>query len=117
VYFFVKTDNPRPTFHLDMTPAERETMTNHVAYWTELAREGISIVFGPVADPQGFYGIGINRVDDEAHLRRLLADDPANGLLRYQITPMADAVVGPEVRYPDLAASHVAMADQPAGRE
>jgi len=30
---------------------------------------------------------------------RLLADDPANGLLKYEITPMADAVVGPEVRY------------------
>jgi hypothetical protein len=37
VYFFVKTDNPRPTFHLDMTPAETETMKNHVAYWTERA--------------------------------------------------------------------------------
>jgi hypothetical protein len=98
VYFFVKTDNPRPTFHLDMTAEERATMTDHIAYWTEHAKQGISIVFGPVADPAGFYGMGVYRVDDEAHMRRLLADDPANGLLRYEITPMADAVVGPEVR-------------------
>ena len=115
MYFFIRTNNPRPTFHLDMTPAERETMTNHVAYWTERARDGISIVFGPVADPHGFYGIGIYRVRDEEQMRRLLADDPANGLLEYEVTPMADAVVGPEVRYPDLRATHVGTADQPAG--
>ncbi len=102
MYFFVKTNNPRPTFHLDMTAEERATMTGHVAYWTERAKEGISIVFGPVADPGGFYGIGVYRVEDEEQMRRLIQDDPANGLLKYEITPMADAVVGPEVRYPNL---------------
>jgi uncharacterized protein len=102
VYFFVRTDNPRPTFHLDMTAGERATMTDHIAYWTDRATEGISIVFGPVADPGGFYGMGVYRVDDEEHMRRLLRDDPANGLLTYHVTPMADAVVGFEVRYPDL---------------
>lgn len=104
MYVFVRTDNPRPTFHLDMSPAERETMMAHVAYWTERAHEGISIVFGPVADPAGVYGIGVYRVDDEAHMRRLLDGDPANGLLNYEVTPMPNAVVGPEVRYPDLGA-------------
>jgi len=98
VYFFVKAHNPRPTFQLDMTVAERQTMTDHVAYWTERAREGISIVFGPVADPAGVYGMGVYRVDDEQQMRRLLDDDPANGLLHYEVTPMLNAVVGPEVR-------------------
>ncbi len=102
MYIFVRTNNPRPSFHLDMTGEERATMTDHVAYWTQRAKEGISILFGPVADPAGFYGIGVYRVDDEAHMRRLIEDDPANGLLKYEITPMADAVVGPEVRYPDM---------------
>jgi hypothetical protein len=98
MYVVVRTNNPRPTFHLDMTAEERAAMTQHVAYWTELAREGISIVFGPVADPGGFYGIGIYRVEDEEHMRRLLADDPAKDILRYEIMPMAGAVVGSEVR-------------------
>jgi uncharacterized protein YciI len=102
VYFFVKTDNPRPTFHLDMTAAEREVMSRHVAYWTERAREGISIVFGPVADPRGFYGIGVYQADDEAQMRQLLAADPASGLLAYELTPMANAVIGATVRHPDL---------------
>jgi uncharacterized protein len=98
VYFFVKTDNPRPTFHLDMTPDERATMVRHVAYWTDLAREGVSVLFGPVADPGGWFGIGVHRVDDEAQMRRLLDADPANGLLRYQLFPMANLVLGHEVR-------------------
>lgn len=101
MYFFLKTDNPRPSFHQDMTPGERQTMNDHVAYWTERAREGVAIVFGPVADPAGFYGIGVYRAEDEQEMRRLVDADPANGLLRYEITPMAAAVVGDEMRDPE----------------
>ena len=102
MYFFVKTNNPRPTFHLDMTAAEREVMSGHVAYWTERAREGISIVFGPVADPSGVYGIGVHQVEDEAQMRQLLLDDPASGLLTFELAPMANPVVGFSVGHPDL---------------
>ena len=94
MYFFVKTENPRPTFHLDMTPDERTIMENHVAYWSDKASHGISIVFGPVMDPQGVYGIGVHQVQDEAEMRDLIEHDPANGLLRYEILPMPRAVVG-----------------------
>jgi hypothetical protein len=85
-----------------MTAEEREVMSRHVAYWTERAREGISIVFGPVADPGGFYGIGVHQVDDEAQMRQLLGDDPADGLLAFELRPMANAVVGFSVRRRDL---------------
>jgi hypothetical protein len=94
MYFFVKTQNPRPTFHLDMTVDERALMQRHVAYWSEQAALGIAIVFGPVMDPQGVYGIGVYQVQDETEMRRLLEDDPANGLLRYDLFPMPRAVVG-----------------------
>jgi hypothetical protein len=94
VYIFVRTDNPRPTFHMDMTEDERTVMERHVAYWSEQARVGVAIVFGPVADPCGVYGIGIYRVDDEAHMQRLIDADPANGLLAYQTFVMPRAVVG-----------------------
>ena len=95
MYFLVRTNNPRPTFHLDMTEAQRATMAAHVAYWTAKAHEGISVVFGPVADPEGVYGIGVFEVADEAEMRGLLGEDPADGLLTYRLTPMAGAVVGP----------------------
>ena len=55
---------------------------------------GIAIVFGPVMDPQGVYGIGVYQAEDEAEMRDLLAHDPANGLLQYTVLPMPRAVVG-----------------------
>ena len=94
MYFFVKTENPRPTFHLDMSAEERATMQQHVAYWSEKATRGIAIVFGPVMDPKGVYGMGVYKVRDEAEMNELLAHDPAKGLLRYELLPMAQAVVG-----------------------
>lgn len=52
------------------------------------------IVFGPVMDPAGVYGIGVYRVEDETDMRTLLEHDPANGLLQYNVVPMPRAVVG-----------------------
>ena len=66
MYFFIKTDNPRLQFHLDMTPDERATMQRHVAYWSKEAERGVAIVFGPVMDSSGVYGIGVYQVQDEA---------------------------------------------------
>ena len=94
MFFFVQTQNPRPTFHLDMSPDERTIMQNHVAYWSEKAAQGIAIVFGPVMDPKGVYGIGIYQVKDEAEMLALIEHDPANGLLKYERLPMGRAVVG-----------------------
>ncbi|HXH26577.1 MAG TPA: YciI family protein [Candidatus Acidoferrum sp.] len=94
MYFFVKTQNPRPSFHLDMTTDERKTMQEHVAYWSAKAAVGIAVVFGPVMDPAGVYGIGVYKVGDEAEMKELLQHDPANGLLKYEVLPMAQAVVG-----------------------
>lgn len=94
MFFFVKTQNPRPTFHLDMTAEERAIMDRHVAYSTEYAKKGIAIVFGPVMDPKGVYGIGVYQVKDEAEMDEILAHDPANGLLQFEVIPMARAVVG-----------------------
>ncbi len=94
MYFFVTTDNPRPTFRQDMTREERDIMNRHVAYWSEKAERGIAIVFGPVLDPNGVYGIGVYQVKDEAEMRKLIDHDPANGLLKYKIAPMANAIVG-----------------------
>jgi hypothetical protein len=94
MYVFIRTNNPRPTFHLDMTPEEKDVMQRHVAYWTGYAERGVAVVFGPVLDPRGVYGIGVYRVDDVAHMHRLLADDPARGLLAYEVFEMPLAVVG-----------------------
>lgn len=77
-----------------MSDAERAIMARHVAYWTEKAQSGQAVVFGPVLDPQGVYGIGVHLVRDEDEFRAFLKDDPANDLLEYEFHPMARAIVG-----------------------
>jgi uncharacterized protein len=75
-YFFCKLTPPRPTFADDMTDAERQLMHEHVAYWSDHAAKGTAIVFGPVADPSGGYGIAVIEAADEAAMRELSARDP-----------------------------------------
>ena len=55
---------PRPDFRFTMSDDERSTMLDDVAYWTRLAGKGSVLAFGPVADPDGPFGIGIVLVED-----------------------------------------------------
>lgn len=96
-YFLCKLIPPRPTFPQDMTEAEAKVMAEHVAYWTDLANKGIAIVFGPVADPAGAWGLGVLEVDDEVQLQELTSNDPAITReigCRHEILPMPRVVIG-----------------------
>jgi uncharacterized protein YciI len=96
-YFLTKLIPPRPTFAQDMTEAEAQVMRDHVAYWTDLAERGTAIVFGPVADPKGAWGVGILEVADEAEVQSLTANDPVMQAAlgaTYEILPMPRAVIG-----------------------
>ncbi|WP_246461160.1 YciI family protein [Mesorhizobium sangaii] len=58
--------------------------------------EGGVILFGPVADPAGPWGLGIVCADDEAAVGALTEADPTvrSGLgFRYEILPMMTAVM------------------------
>ncbi len=48
-----------------MTEAEGKIVQEHVAYWQDLADRRITIIFGPVLDPDGTYGIAIIEAKDE----------------------------------------------------
>ena len=91
-HFFLKLIPSRPTFAQDMTDAERAIMMQHVAYWADLLNKGIAIVFGPVSDPKGTYGMGVIAVDSEEDVSTLTANDPAAKLNKYEILPMARAI-------------------------
>ncbi len=67
---------PRPTFALDMTEAERDIMTRHAAHWQSLVDSGQMVVFGPVLDGTGSWGLGVVETDDEEQLRAFAANDP-----------------------------------------
>jgi len=86
--FYLRLVPPRPTFMADMTAGEKAIMQKHVGYWTELLNQGVAIVFGPVVTPEGGYGVGIISVDNEEHVKKIIAADPANGLNKYEYYPM-----------------------------
>jgi len=52
--------------------------------------KGICIVYGPVFDPNGTYGIGIIEVKDETIVHEIQINDPSvkDGLNRMEIFPM-----------------------------
>jgi uncharacterized protein YciI len=87
-HFFVKLIPRRPTFPQDMTEDERAIMLQHRDYWTDLMRKKIVIVFGPVMDPVGVFGMGVIETEDETTVKSLLDNDPAIVLNRYELYPM-----------------------------
>jgi len=94
-FFFCRLVSPRPTFPQDASPEELQLMREHAAYWRGHLADGTAVVFGPVADPAGFWGLGIFRVRDEQALTALQAQDPiirANRGFSYANLPMAQAV-------------------------
>ena len=67
---------PRPTFALDMTDEERDIMARHAAYWRPWVESGQMVIFGPVLDGSGSWGLGVVEADDEGELRAFAAGDP-----------------------------------------
>jgi len=67
---------PRPTFALDMTDDEREIMGRHAAYWQPMIDSGRMVIFGPVLDGSGSWGLGVVEADDEEELLAFAEGDP-----------------------------------------
>ncbi len=87
-HYFVKLICCRPTFIHDMTDAEPAIMGQHAAYWKTFLDRGDVVVFGPVMDPAGPYGMGVVAAEDEAAIRAFIAGDPAGQLNTYEFYPM-----------------------------
>ena len=94
-YYLAQLRSQRPSFMQDMSADEREMMFRHQVYWRGLQDEGKMLIFGPVADPQGGWGMGILKVSSEEELHRLQNGDPAilgNRGLYYENLPMPRAI-------------------------
>ena len=74
--FVLRLHAPRPTFALDMTDEEREIMGRHAAHWQPLIDSGQMVVFGPVLDGTGSWGLAVVEFDDEDELRAFADQDP-----------------------------------------
>ena len=75
--FVLRLKAPRPTFAFDMNDDEREVMSRHAAYWGPLIDAGQMVVFGPVVDDTGSWGLGVIEAEDEDELRDFASRDPA----------------------------------------
>lgn len=88
---------PRPTFAMDMTEAERAIMGRHAEHWQPRVAAGQMVVFGPVLDSTGSWGLGVVEADDEDELRAFAAADPAvtSGTAELEIGRMLAGFVRP----------------------
>lgn len=88
--FVFRLQAPRPTFALDMTDEERTIMGRHAAHWQPLVDSGQMVVFGPVLDSTGSWGLGVIEFEDEGELRAFAANDPVvtTGTARIEIGQM-----------------------------
>jgi uncharacterized protein len=94
-HFVYKLVPPRPTFDTDMRDDEAAVMGQHGEYWHGLVDRGRVVVFGPVSDPSGSWGLAVVEAETEDEVRALGADDPAvkSGIATFDILPMPVAVV------------------------
>jgi uncharacterized protein YciI len=94
MHFVYKLIPPRTTFALDMDETEAELMGKHAAYWRDQLDHGRVIVFGPVMDPAGVWGLGVLETEDEAAAHGLVLADPviAAGVCSFELHRI-DAVV------------------------
>jgi uncharacterized protein YciI len=88
---------PRPTFALDMTDEERSVMERHAAYWQAFIDSGQMVIFGPVLDTTGSWGLGVVEAEDEDELRAFAAGDPAvtTGIAQIEVGKMLGGFVRP----------------------
>jgi uncharacterized protein len=90
---------PRPTFAVDMTDDEREVMGRHAAHWQPYIASGQMVIFGPVLDTTGSWGLGVVEAvdEDEDELRAFAANDPAvtTGTAQIEIGKMLAGFVRP----------------------
>ncbi|MGD0813819.1 MAG: YciI family protein [Verrucomicrobiota bacterium] len=94
-YYIFKLLPPRPDFAATMTPAELALMQTHSAYLKGFMDKGQILVFGPVLDPVGAYGLAVVRLPDDIAPDTIWSNDPvikAQAGFSYHIAPMLNAV-------------------------
>ncbi len=74
--FVFRLHGLRPNFALDLSEEERDIMTRHAAHWAPYLESGQMVVFGPVLDQSGSWGLGVVEAKDEQELRSFADNDP-----------------------------------------
>ena len=75
--FLFRLIPPRADFAQTMTADEQQAMAGHMEYWQRLLHDGRVGVYGPVADPEGVWGLGVLRAADRAEVLAIGERDPS----------------------------------------
>ena len=75
--FLFRLIPPRADFAQTMTAEEQQAMAGHMEYWQRLLHDGRVVVYGPVADPEGVWGLGVLRAADRADVLAIGEGDPS----------------------------------------
>jgi uncharacterized protein YciI len=81
-----------------MSDEEREVMGWHAAHWQPYIESGQMVIFGPVLDRTGSWGLGVVQSDDEDELRAFAARDPVvtTGTASIELGKMLQGFVRPQ---------------------
>jgi uncharacterized protein YciI len=95
--FVLRLKAPRPDFALTMSDDEREIMGRHAAHWQPYVESGRMVVFGPVLDGTGSWGLAVIESEDEAELRAFAERDPVitTGTAEFEVGKMLAGYVRP----------------------
>jgi uncharacterized protein YciI len=94
-HFVYRLIPPRPSFAQDMTPEEGALMAAHSEHWRGLMDDGRVLVFGPVLEADGVWGMAVVEAADADEVAAWGEADPAvaSGVMRFAVLPMLSAVV------------------------
>jgi uncharacterized protein YciI len=94
--FLFRLIPPRADFAQTMTESEQAAMAEHAEYWQQLLRDGRVVVYGPVADPEGVWGMGVLRAADRAEVLAIGENDPSvtAGVNTFEVFEIMDGITG-----------------------
>lgn len=94
-WYLLRLIPARSDFAYTMTEEERLTMARHSAYWREHLEQGAALIFSPVADPAGPWGLCIVQAPDLATAQALTGSDPAvhEGVGHYEMLELLSPVL------------------------
>jgi uncharacterized protein len=94
--FLFKLIPPRADFAQTMTADEQQAMAEHMEYWQQLLKDGRVVVYGPVADPEGVWGLGVLRASDRAEVLAIGERDPSvlAGVNTFEVFEIMDGQTG-----------------------
>jgi uncharacterized protein len=94
--FLFRLIPPRADFAQTMTPDEQRAMAEHMAYWQQLLKDGRVVVYGPIADPEGVWGMGVLRAADRAEVLEIAEADPSvtAGVNTFEVFEIMDGISG-----------------------